>query len=151
MTMISLRLPEETVAELKRVAPLLGFTGYQPLIRVYVTQRLQENRARLGGGPQMSTLVENLKEQGIDSRAIEDALAETRALYDVRTMPEFVSAPPRFVEATESNWGKATANLLSTPDTSEWEEAPIGDAVEWVAALRDRQRANRGWGEETPQ
>ena len=36
MTTISLRIPEDVVAQLKHVAPLLGFSGYQPLIRAYL-------------------------------------------------------------------------------------------------------------------
>ncbi len=35
MTTISLRMPEDVIEDLKRVAPLLGFSGYQPLIRAY--------------------------------------------------------------------------------------------------------------------
>jgi predicted DNA binding CopG/RHH family protein len=32
MTGITLRIPEDVVEDLKRVASLLGFSGYQPLI-----------------------------------------------------------------------------------------------------------------------
>lgn len=32
MVTISMRMPEDVVEDLKRVAPLLGFSGYQPLI-----------------------------------------------------------------------------------------------------------------------
>ncbi len=33
MTSVTIRIPEDVVEDLKRVAPLLGFSGYQPLIR----------------------------------------------------------------------------------------------------------------------
>jgi hypothetical protein len=33
MATISLRMPEDVVEDLKRVAPLLGFSGYQPPMR----------------------------------------------------------------------------------------------------------------------
>jgi len=36
-------MPEDVVKELKRVAPLLGFSGYQPLIRAYIGQGLRKD------------------------------------------------------------------------------------------------------------
>ena len=36
MTTISMRFPVDVLDDLKRVAPLRGFSGYQPLIRAYV-------------------------------------------------------------------------------------------------------------------
>lgn len=47
MTMISLRIPEDVLEDLKLVAPRLGFSGYQPLIRAYIGQGLREDLARL--------------------------------------------------------------------------------------------------------
>jgi len=38
MTTISMRLPEDVIEDLKEVAPALGFSGYQPLIRAYIGQ-----------------------------------------------------------------------------------------------------------------
>lgn len=45
--MISLEIPEDVVEELKQVAPLLGFSGYQPLIRAYIGQGLRRDLERL--------------------------------------------------------------------------------------------------------
>ena len=33
MTTISLRMPADVIEDLKEIAPMLGFTGYQPLMR----------------------------------------------------------------------------------------------------------------------
>src|SRR3990172_7121875 len=33
MTTVSIRFPEDVIDDLKRMAPVLGFSGYQPLIR----------------------------------------------------------------------------------------------------------------------
>lgn len=33
MTTITIRIPEDVIEYLKRVAPLLGFSGYRPLVR----------------------------------------------------------------------------------------------------------------------
>ena len=42
MNMVSIRMPEDVIADMKRIAPQLGFSGYQPLTRgVY--------RARVAG------------------------------------------------------------------------------------------------------
>ena len=41
MTTISMRFPVDVLDDLKRVAPLRGFSGYQPLIRAYVGQGLR--------------------------------------------------------------------------------------------------------------
>jgi hypothetical protein len=35
------RFPADVIEDLKRVAPLLGFSGYQPLVRAYVGQGLR--------------------------------------------------------------------------------------------------------------
>ena len=43
MATISLRMPEDVVDELKQIAPLLGFSGYQPLIRTYIGQGLRQD------------------------------------------------------------------------------------------------------------
>jgi len=51
MTTISLRMPEDVVVLLKHVAPLLGFSGYQPLIRAYVGQGLRQDLERLEQNP----------------------------------------------------------------------------------------------------
>ena len=41
MTTISLRMPEDVIDDLKEIAPALGFTGYQPLMRSYIGQGLR--------------------------------------------------------------------------------------------------------------
>jgi hypothetical protein len=51
MTAISIRIPEDVVDELKEVAPLLGFSGYQPLIRAYIGQGLRKDISRLPNSP----------------------------------------------------------------------------------------------------
>ena len=43
MTSVTIRMPEDVIEDLKRIAPKLGFSGYQPLIRAYVGQGLRED------------------------------------------------------------------------------------------------------------
>ena len=67
MTAISMRFPADVIEDLKRVAPLRGFTGYQPLIRAYVGQGLREDLEQLEEDP-VAVLVENLKRRGVRGR-----------------------------------------------------------------------------------
>src|ERR671923_356453 len=70
MTTISMRFPVDVLDDLKRVAPLRGFSGYQPLIRAYVGQGLRTDLARLEKRPDLSTLVESLRKHGVPEQVI---------------------------------------------------------------------------------
>lgn len=78
MTAISLRMPEDVVAQLKHVAPLLGFSGYQPLIRAYIGQGLRQDLERLEQNPGLERLVESLRRQGVAEEIISSAVAESK-------------------------------------------------------------------------
>jgi len=43
MTSISLRIPESVIESLKEIAPSLGFSGYQGLIKAYISQGLRKD------------------------------------------------------------------------------------------------------------
>ncbi|MFQ5418766.1 MAG: hypothetical protein ACE5FD_08430 [Anaerolineae bacterium] len=79
MTMISLRIPEDVVEDLKRIAPLLGFSGYQPLMRAYIGQGLRVDLERLEGSVELSTLVKSLRSQGVEDEIIASAMAEAQS------------------------------------------------------------------------
>jgi len=76
MIVISLRMPKDVIDDLKRIAPLLGFSGYQPLIRAYIGQGLRVDLERLEGAPDLTRFVESLKRQGVDENIISEAIAE---------------------------------------------------------------------------
>ena len=78
MTMISLRIPEDVVEDLKRIAPLLGFSGYQPLIRAYIGQGLRTDLARLESNQMISDFVESLRKHGVEDEVITSAMAEVQ-------------------------------------------------------------------------
>lgn len=77
MVPISMRIPEDVVEDLKRVAPQLGFSGYQPLIRAYIGQGLREDLPRLESSSSLQTFVENLRHRGVDEAVIKEALADS--------------------------------------------------------------------------
>jgi hypothetical protein len=58
-----------------RVAPLLGFSGYQPLIRAYIGQGLRADLERLEGDT-VSALIASLKRRGVSEEVIHEALSE---------------------------------------------------------------------------
>jgi hypothetical protein len=79
MATISIRMPEDVVEDLKRVAPLLGFSGYQPLIRAYIGQGLRVDLERLDRNPGLEKLVESLRRQGVAEEVISSAIAEMKS------------------------------------------------------------------------
>lgn len=78
MVSVTLRIPEDVVADLKRVAPLLGYSGYQPLMRAYIGQGLRVDLERLDDAP-MARLIEGLRRQGVAQETIDRALEASQA------------------------------------------------------------------------
>ena len=66
MTMVSIRMPVDVIDDLKRVAPLLGFSGYQALIKAYIGQGLRLDMEKLEGSVEMPALVKALREKGVE-------------------------------------------------------------------------------------
>ena len=81
--MISIRMPEDVVADLKRIAPMLGFSGYQPLMRAYIGQGLRHDLARLEKEADVSRLMDSLRRQGVSEVVLATAVAEAQATYEV--------------------------------------------------------------------
>ena len=77
-------MPEDVVEDLKQVAPLLGFSGYQPLMRAYIGQGLRADLERLNQETELSRLVESLRRQGVKEEVLVTAVAEARAEYNVK-------------------------------------------------------------------
>jgi hypothetical protein len=75
MTSVTIRIPEDVVEDLKRVAPLLGFSGYQPLIRAYIGQGLRVDLERFESET-VTALVASLKRRGVSDIVLNEALSE---------------------------------------------------------------------------
>lgn len=75
MASITIRIPEDVIEDLKRIAPLLGFSGYQPLVRAYIGQGLRSDLERLEGDT-VSALIASLKRHGVSNEVIDEALSE---------------------------------------------------------------------------
>lgn len=76
MTSITIRMPDDVIVDLKRIAPHKGFTGYQPLIRAYIGQGLREDLAALDAKPEVTKLIASLKKQGVTESALTKAMVE---------------------------------------------------------------------------
>ena len=49
MVSVTLRMPEDVITDMKRIAPLRGFSGYQTLMRSYVGAGIREDLERFDG------------------------------------------------------------------------------------------------------
>lgn len=78
MTTISIRMPGDVVDDLKRIAPLLGFSGYQPLLRAYVGQGLRQDLERLEGTVELSQFIASLTRHGVDEAVIAEAMEDMK-------------------------------------------------------------------------
>ena len=83
MTLISLRLPDHVIEDLKEVAPSLGFGGYQGLIRAFISNGLSKHLAGREAQRAKNSPIEKSSQRliahGVPEQAIEDAVAEMRA------------------------------------------------------------------------
>jgi len=75
MISVTLRMPEDVVEDLKQVAPLKGFSGYQALIRAYVGAGLREDMERYEHSD-VARLIQKLRESGVPEETLSRAAAE---------------------------------------------------------------------------
>jgi len=77
MVTISIRMPEDVIDDLKEIAPMLGFSGYQPLIKAYVGQGMRQHIQDLEAS-QLPALEKSLRAKGVSARVISSAMAEAK-------------------------------------------------------------------------
>lgn len=78
MTSITLRVPEDVIESLKALAPRLGHSGYQALLKSYVSEGLRRDEAKHMFGP-AQRLAEALKARGVDPALIDAAIRDIAA------------------------------------------------------------------------
>jgi len=71
MTSITLRIPQDVVESLKAIAPHKGYSGYQALLKAYISEGLRKDEAVHFFGP-AARLAEALKKRGVDPKLIEE-------------------------------------------------------------------------------
>ena len=77
MTTISIRIPADVIDDLKEVAPALGYSGYQPLIRAYIGRGLRRDLEKLDRSPGHA-LAESLRRRGMSETMIAEVIAEAK-------------------------------------------------------------------------
>lgn len=77
---LSLRIPEDVIEDLQRIAPQLGFSNSEALIRAYIGKGLRNDLERFEQTPEVSTLIESLRRKGVKDEILADAIAEINTL-----------------------------------------------------------------------
>jgi Uncharacterized protein conserved in bacteria (DUF2188) len=76
MVSVTLRMPEDVVNDLKKIAPTKGFGGYQGLLRSYVGTGLRKDMEELEGSA-IVQLVEKLREVGVPEETLNKAMSSS--------------------------------------------------------------------------
>nr|WP_163098574.1 hypothetical protein [Acidithiobacillus ferrianus]NDU43370.1 hypothetical protein [Acidithiobacillus ferrianus] len=75
MTSVTLRIPVDVVESLKEIAPQRGFSGYQPLLKAYVSEGLRKDEARYTFGA-TARLIAALKKRGVPQEVLDEAVKD---------------------------------------------------------------------------
>jgi hypothetical protein len=78
MTSITVRIPVDVVESMKAIAPQRGFTGYQTLLKSYLSEGLRRDETRFTATTH-DRLIEALKRHGVTAEVIEQAEREALA------------------------------------------------------------------------
>jgi hypothetical protein len=78
MTSITLRIPVDVVESMKEISPQRGFSGYQALLKSYLSEGLRRDEAHYIFG-QTARLIEALKKRGVSEEVLEEASRELTA------------------------------------------------------------------------
>jgi hypothetical protein len=78
VTSITLRIPVDVVDSLKAIAPHKGFSGYQTLLKAYISEGLRRDEA-LHADAAVERLSRALKKRGVSEKVLDAALREATA------------------------------------------------------------------------
>ena len=71
MTTVTVRMPKDVVESMKAIAPIRGLSGYQTLLKLYLSEGLRRDEGLLENP--IATFIEALRDQGVPAAAIEKA------------------------------------------------------------------------------
>lgn len=71
MTSVTVRIPADVIESMKLIAPLRGFSGYQTLLKLYLSEGVRRDSALLE--PTVNRFVHALLARGVPSEVIEQA------------------------------------------------------------------------------
>jgi hypothetical protein len=77
MTSITLRIPVDVVESMKTIAPQRGFTGYQTLLKAYLSEGLRRDEAQFAVAS-LARLIDSLKRRGVTAELIAEVEKDLR-------------------------------------------------------------------------
>ncbi len=80
MTPITLRIPVDVVDSLKEIAPRKGVSGYQTLLKAYISDGLRQDEAKFSTHNQAARLLEALRQRGVPGDVLDAAAREAAAV-----------------------------------------------------------------------
>ncbi len=75
MTTITLRIPVDIVESMKTIAPQKGFSGYQALLKTYISDGLRVDEAEFVFSKH-ARVMEALRRKGVDEKLLQEAERE---------------------------------------------------------------------------
>lgn len=70
MTSITLRIPVDVVDAMKTIAPQRGLSGYQTLLKLYLSEGLRRDEAQFAASTKQARLIEALKKHGVSEEVL---------------------------------------------------------------------------------
>ena len=77
VTSITLRIPVDVVASLRAIAPRKGFSGYQTLLKAYISEGLRRDEAAYSSDA-IERLALALKKRGVSKKILDEAMRDVR-------------------------------------------------------------------------
>ena len=78
VTSITLRIPVDVVESLKAIAPRKGLSGYQTLLKAYISEGLRRDEA-VYASESIERLARALKKRGVSEKVLAEALRDIAA------------------------------------------------------------------------
>ena len=78
VTSITLRIPVDVVDSLKTIAPHKGFSGYQTLLKAYISEGLRRDEATYASDA-VERLARALKKRGVSEKVLKEAMRDAAA------------------------------------------------------------------------
>ena len=75
VTSITLRIPVDVVDSLKAIAPHKGFSGYQTLLKHYISEGLRRDEA-IYAPDAVERLARALKKRGVSKKVLDEAMRD---------------------------------------------------------------------------
>lgn len=113
MVSVTLRMPEDVVNDLKKIAPLKGFSGYQGLLRGYVGAGLRED-LELMEGSAVVQLIEKLRADGVPEATLNKATSSLKLSVNKSDKKLFVERRPEGDYAVRKANSERASDVLPT-------------------------------------